>query len=81
VGHYRAHNPWISNFRVLLRKGVLLLDWQIDESQELIPLADGSFQVGHGDYRLERLRFDQVADGRALRATWSGYEYYRFFTP
>jgi hypothetical protein len=81
VGHYRAHNPWISNFRVLIRKERLILDWQLDENQELVPLEDGSFQVGTGDYRLENLRFDQVADGRALRATWSGYEYYRTFTP
>jgi hypothetical protein len=80
-GHYRAHNPWISNFRVLLRKDKLLLDWQLDEKQELIALHDGSFQVGTGDYRLERLYFDQVVDGHALRATWSGYEYYRTFTP
>jgi CubicO group peptidase (beta-lactamase class C family) len=85
-GHYRAHNPWASNFRVVARKGELWLtfanppDGFVDE-QPLLPLDDGWFGVRCGDYVYDRIRFDTIVDGQALRATLSGADYYRFFTP
>ena len=79
-GHYRAHNPWASNFRVIVRQGELLLVWPSGDEEPLTPLADGSLRVGD-EFSPERLRFDQLADGWALRATLTCCSYYRFFTP
>jgi hypothetical protein len=42
----------------------------------LTPLADADFRVGE-EWSPERLRFDAVVDGRALRANLSGVDYYR----
>jgi D-alanyl-D-alanine carboxypeptidase len=80
VGHYRMHNPWLTNFRVIVRKGVLRFVWPWGDEEPLAPVGDGSFRLG-GEHSPERLRFDQVVDGQAWRATLSGCRYYRFFTP
>jgi D-alanyl-D-alanine carboxypeptidase len=80
VGHYRAHNPWVSNFRVVLRKGQLLLIGAAGEEAALAPIADGNFQVGT-EPTPERLRFDTLVAGEAWHARLSGGDYYRFFTP
>ena len=79
-GHYRAHNPWQTNFRVILRKAELWLVWPAGDEEILIPLGEGVFQVGDGPSP-ERLRFDQIVDGQALCANLSACDYYRFFTP
>jgi D-alanyl-D-alanine carboxypeptidase len=78
-GHYRAYNPWLSNFRVILRGDELVLDWPWwSPEDELISLADGSFRVGAEEWSPERLRFDAVVEGQALRASLTGCgEYYR----
>jgi D-alanyl-D-alanine carboxypeptidase len=86
VGHYRSFNPWVSNFRVLKRKGRLLLVAPTDADglegdTELVPLAPGEFRVGEDERRPERVRFDTVVDGQALRAFLADGEFYRFFTP
>jgi hypothetical protein len=79
-GHYRNHNPWFTNFRVVLRGASLLLIWPGGRELVLLPRDDGSFQVGEG--MPETLRFDTVVDGEAWRATFGGSDaYYRFFTP
>lgn len=80
-GHYRAHNPWASNFRVVLRKGRLLLMGPAGDEQALVPLGEGVFRVGEEAWSPERIHFDQIAGGQALRAILSGCAYYRFFTP
>jgi hypothetical protein len=41
-------------------------------------LDDGSFAAPEG--RPERVRFDTVVDGLALRLSYSGHDFYRFFT-
>jgi CubicO group peptidase (beta-lactamase class C family) len=82
AGHYRSHNPWTTNFRVLLRGDRPWLffasapDGFVTE-QELEPRPDGSFRVGADPSSPEGLRFDTFADGRALRAWLSGWPYYR----
>ena len=81
AGHYRMHNPWLTNFRVIVRKGQLWFVWPWGDEDPLTPLDEDSFRLGWDAYSPERLRFDQIADGRALRATLSGCHYYRFFTP
>jgi hypothetical protein len=81
VGHYRSHNPWLSNFRVVLRKGALALIRPTGSEEPLIPLAGGVFRIGDEERSPDRIRFDTVLDGRALRADLSGCPYYRTFTP
>ena len=80
VGHYRSHSPWLSNFRVVLRKGALMQITPDGTGTPLAPMPDGSFRVGAEAHSPERLRFDSVVDGQALRATLSGHPYYRAFT-
>jgi CubicO group peptidase (beta-lactamase class C family) len=80
-GHYRTAHPWFSNFRVVLRRGGLWLLQPRGGQQPLAPLRGGAFRVGADPRSAERLRFDRIVDGRALRATLSGVEYYRTFTP
>jgi D-alanyl-D-alanine carboxypeptidase len=85
-GHYRAHNPWATNFRVVRRKGQLWLVFPVapdgfEDEQPLVPLGDGSFRAGAGDTSPERVRFEVVVDGKALRAVLSDGVYARDFTP
>jgi len=85
-GHYRSHNPWASDFRVVSREGRFFLLFPeppdgFEGDQPLDPLPDGSFAIRSGDYAYDRIRFDTVVDGEALRANLSGADYYRFFTP
>ena len=81
VGHYRMHNPWLTNFRVIVRKGKLWFVWPDGEEDPLTLLDDGSFRLGWDDWSPERLSFSAIVDGKALRATLSGCDYYCFFTP
>ena len=81
AGHYRSHNPWTTNFRVVLRGDRAWLVFpsaqDAEVEQPLVPSTDGSFRVGDDPRSPERLRFDAVAEGRALRACLSGWPYYR----
>ena len=80
-GHYRAQNPFYSNYRVILRKGRLWLVAPEGTEDLLVEMEPGSFRVGNDPGSAERLRFDTVISGRALRATLSGVSYYRSDTP
>ncbi len=79
-GRYESYNPWTPTFRVIQRSGKLIL---CDRSGMEVPLA----QVDDTTFALEdpalpeRLRFDAVVDGKALRANASGCDYYRSFEP
>jgi CubicO group peptidase (beta-lactamase class C family) len=82
AGHYRSHNPWTTNFRVVLRGDQPWLIFAappdgFDQEQPLVPSPNGSFRVGQDPKNPESLRFDTVLDGRALRAWLSGWPYYR----
>jgi len=82
AGHYRSHNPWTTNFRIVLRGDQPWLIFAgapdgFDTEQPLVPRDDGSFRVGEDPGNPEALRFDTVVDGRALRAWLSGWPYYR----
>lgn len=85
AGHYRAHNPWATNFRVVRRPPHLWIVWPHRAEERLVPYdgakaEEGEFFVGEPPTP-ERIRFDQVADGQTLRAVLSATDYYRFFTP
>ena len=75
-GHYRAYNPWYSNFRIFLRNGELIVIFPWGLELPLGPLDDGRFRVGD-DWSAEWLRFDAIVDGVALHADFSGEDYYR----
>ncbi|MFJ6983200.1 MULTISPECIES: serine hydrolase domain-containing protein [unclassified Streptomyces] len=84
VGHYRGYNPWLPNIRVQCSGGRLWVwqgDFTTDLGEPLVPLADGTFRIGDDARSPERLAFDVVLDGKATRATLSGYPLYRTFTP
>jgi D-alanyl-D-alanine carboxypeptidase len=75
-GHYRAYNPWYSNFRVVLRAGELLVIFPWGMELTLEPLPDQSFRVGE-EWSPERMRFGALVDGQALVVDFSGERYYR----
>ena len=80
-GHYRAQLPYYSNYRVVIRQGVLLLLTPEGYEETLVPLGHGEFRVGQDVRSPERLRFGEIVSGRALRLNLSGTEYYRTTTP
>ncbi len=80
-GHYRSHNPWLTNFRVFARKGSLWLSYPSDDEHELFERADGSFSVGGSEKSPEWIRFYASVGGKTHRATLSGEDYARTFTP
>lgn len=80
-GHYRAYNFGLTNFRVVLRKGELLLIYPSGDHDPLLPMGDGRFRIGSDLRSPETLCFDSLASGRTLRAIYSGCPYYRTYTP
>jgi D-alanyl-D-alanine carboxypeptidase len=80
-GHYVSHNPWLSNFRVIPLKGALALIHPSGDEEALVPLGRSIFRAGEDSRSPERIRFDTIIDGRALRASWSCGDYYRTSTP
>ncbi|HEU4402090.1 MAG TPA: hypothetical protein VFT43_08290, partial [Candidatus Polarisedimenticolia bacterium] len=64
-----------------LRKGKLLMVDPEGEESGLAPAAPGLFRVGDEQPTAERLRFDSIVRGKAQRASYSGCDYFRTFTP
>ena len=81
LGHYRTYNFGLTNFRVVFRKGSLLLMYPTGGHDVLAPLDDGQFRIGEDPSSPETIQFDSLASGRALRAILSGCPYYRTYTP
>ena len=81
LGHYRARNPELSNFRIAVRKGVLTLLNPWGNTEPLMPLTDRGFRIGADDLSPETLEFSAIADGQAMRADYTGCPYYRTFEP
>ena len=76
-GRYRSYNPWMPGFRVEQRESGLTAQMAWGDDKPLTPLGEAEFRVGEEEWSPERLRFDAVVDGRALRANLSGENYYR----
>ena len=81
LGRFRSHSPWLPYFEVMERKGRLaLLFGEGGESSSqttfLEPLGNGWFRPG-SEPTPERLHFEAVIDGQALKATYSGHPFYR----
>jgi hypothetical protein len=81
TGHYRAQVPYYSNYRVVLRKGELLLVSPEGLEEPLAPIGGRDFRVGRDPRSGERVHFSDVISGRALRLNLSGTDYYRTMTP
>lgn len=79
-GHYRAYNPWFSNFRIVSRKGNLIHISPSGSEEPLCPLDSNLFRVGEDPRSPERLRFELIIDGQAQQANFSGGAYSRTFT-
>ena len=77
-GHYRSHTPYLTSFRVILRRGRLFLAWPNGGEEPLTPRAGDAltsprFYVGPTDQpSAEWIKFDTVVGSRALRAQWAG---------
>ncbi len=84
VGHYTSHNPEGPDSRIFVRDGALMLR-NIGEGAKgdikLLPLGNGTYRLAEPDQNPERLRFDTVIEGRALRLLVSGQPVYRVDTP
>lgn len=80
TGHYRSHNPWLSNFRIVLRKGTLILMDPSGNEKQLSQLDSGLFRIGDDPRSPEFIRFNVVIDGKAMQAILSGGVYSRTFT-
>ena len=78
-GHYRTTHAWFNNFRVVVRRGVLYLMEPSGGETKMEPIGPGLFK--ESGMSAERLRFDSIVEGQALRANLSGVDYYRVFTP
>jgi CubicO group peptidase (beta-lactamase class C family) len=86
AGHYRSHDPWTTNFRVVIRGDVPWLCFPaapdgFEDEQPLRPIARGGYRVGDDPLGPERLRFDTPIDGHTRRAWLSGWDYYRVGDP
>ncbi len=85
VGHYRAHNPWVPNFRVVARQGDLYLVWPGGSEWRLVPLGEpGAFRFRCHDLwgaLAEVVQFAAAVEGRMLEAQLADQPYHRFFTP
>ena len=81
TGHYRTYNFVLTNFRVILRKGQLLLVYPNGGHDVLVPLEGGRFRIGEDPRVPETISFDSAASGKTLRAIYSGCPYYRTYTP
>ena len=81
AGHYRTYNYGLTNFRIVLRKGVLQLMYPGGGHDPLIPLGAGLFRIGEDPRSPETMRFDSMASGQTLRAIYSGCPYYCTYTP
>ena len=82
AGHYRSHNPWTTNFRIVLRGDQPWLIFAgapdgFDTEQPLVPGNGQKYRVSEDPGNPEEVSFDTVVDGRALRAWLSGWPYYR----
>lgn len=76
AGHYYNDSPWYGDLRIVLRKGQLYQNGL----QALVPREGGKF--GSSDPTApDRMSFEAVIDGKAMRLNYSGIVFRRTFTP
>jgi hypothetical protein len=72
-GHYRNESPWDGSFRIVLRKGKLMIDGVILLEQT----SDGAFVLRDEEWNTEWIRFFDVVNGKAMRLKVSGDDFWR----
>lgn len=77
VGRYRHDSPWYGSTRVVLRKGRLWLDGE----RPLYPSGPAAFRTVAEGPSPERVTFEEVSGGRAMRMNFSTVHFFRTFTP
>jgi CubicO group peptidase (beta-lactamase class C family) len=77
VGHYRNESPWDGSFRIVIRKGKLMIDGFIP--LELGP--DGAFNVRDEEWNTEWIRFYDLVNGKSMRVKLSGDDFWRVNAP
>jgi CubicO group peptidase (beta-lactamase class C family) len=75
-GRYRSYNPWLPGFRFVQWADGPGLVQAWGEERPLAQVGEAEFRVGE-EWSPERVHFDALVDGRALRANLSGESYYR----
>lgn len=78
VGHYRSFSPWLSNFRVIQRDGVLMLVEPAGNEEQLEPAGDHTFKLAN---QPGHLRFGPMMDGQVISARLMTADYYRVDMP
>lgn len=88
VGHYAHHGPEGPAARVFVRNGALMMASGYDgppqaPPEPLVPVGGNAFRPGKADvaFNPERVRFDTIENGRALRLIKTGVPLYRMETP
>jgi hypothetical protein len=77
TGHFHSDSPWYGSTRIVIRKGELL----IGGDQPLAPVEPHVFRPADDPGDADRVTFDTIVDGQALRMNYSGIEFFRMFTP
>lgn len=86
VGHYRAHNPWFTNFRIVLRGRSLFLSAPGGveapiQDEPLTPMGACTCRVGDDSWLPERLSELAAVDEKAILVDLNGGRYSRTETP
>lgn len=76
TGHFHSDSPWYGSVRVVIRKGELLV-----ADSPMAPVAPQLFRPADDSSDADRVVFDNIVDGRAMRLNYSGIEFFRIFTP
>lgn len=84
-GHYRSYTPWFTNFRVVLRRGrlVLVAAGGVEapsEERDLVHLGGSTFRIGADPRLPERLTFGPRIGAVVPWADRDGCRYSRAFT-
>ncbi|MDT7540816.1 MAG: hypothetical protein QOE33_720 [Acidobacteriota bacterium] len=78
AGHYENDSPWYGSTRVALRKGQLFLEGV----QPLATTAEqGTFRLAGDEFTPDRISFESIINGKAMRLNFSGIIFRRVFTP
>jgi CubicO group peptidase (beta-lactamase class C family) len=84
VGHFENNGPEGPVARLFVRNGRLMLMLHTQDASsahQLESVSEGVFRLVEPAYAPERLRFDTLVEGRALRLSISGVPLYRKDTP
>jgi len=76
AGHYFNDSPWYGDMHVVLRRGQLFLEGDV----QLVPRSDGKFGIADPEAP-DWIAFDSIVEGRAMQLNYSGIIFRRMFTP